>query len=137
MQLVPLNISKANKMLGREFSYMLPVVGGHRVGRTLGSPTINQLFPDGFVVPRFGVYASRVCVDGKIYRSVTNIGVRPTIEDNTLLSETHIFGYENDLYGRDIEVFLRGFIRGEVKFGSTDELKAQIKKDASLALQYT
>ncbi len=127
------DVKTANRMLGRAFSYTLEVVGGYRRGRILGAPTINQNFPENFAVPRFGVYVSETVVGGSSYRSVTNIGVRPTITDNRLLSETHIFGFSGDLYGRRIEVRLLDFIRPEKKFASFEELSEQIKIDADKA----
>lgn len=124
------NIEKANYMLGREFSYKIEVVSGDKRGRMLGYPTINQFFPENFVTARFGVYASKVNIDGKWYPSVTNIGVRPTINTKSLRSETCILGYSGNLYGREIEVYLLSFIRDEKKFESLDELSAAIKSDA-------
>lgn len=123
------DIELANSMLGREFGYTLTVVHGDHLGRELGCPTLNQLFPDGFIVPKYGVYSSRTCVDGVWYRSVTNIGIRPSFENDEQRSETHIIGYCGDLYGREIEVRLLSYKRGEMKFNSLDELKAQLEKD--------
>ncbi len=122
-------ISLANAMLGREFGYKLEVVHGDELGRTLDCPTINQLFPEGMIVPGYGVYASRACVDGVWYSSVTNIGRRPTFESDQQRSETHILGYCGDLYGRQIEVRLLRYIRGEMKFDSLPALKSQLVKD--------
>lgn len=124
------NIEKANRMLGRSFSYKIEVVSGDRRGRLLGYPTINQFFPDGFVTARFGVYASKVQIGKKWYAAVTNIGVRPTINTKSLRSETCILGFSGDLYGMEIEVFLLDFIRDEVKFENLDDLSAAIKADA-------
>ena len=126
-------IELANKMLGRDFGYTLEVVHGDELGRTLDCPTLNQLFPDGMIVPAYGVYASRTCVDGVWYRSVTNIGRRPTFESDQQRSETHILGYCGNLYGKQVEVRLQRYIRGEMKFDSLDELKNQLKKDKSEA----
>ncbi len=123
------DIELANKMLGREFGYTLEVVHGDNIGRSLDCPTINQLFPEGFIVPKYGVYASRTCVDGNWYRSVTNIGRRPSFENDEQRSETHIIGYDGDLYGKSIEVCLQKYKRAEMKFNSLDELKAQLEKD--------
>lgn len=122
-------IESANEMLGREFGYMLEVVHGDHLGRSLNCPTINQLFPEGLIVPKYGVYDSRTCVDGIWYRSVTNIGRRPSFENDEQRSETHIIGYDGDLYGKSIEVRLQKYKRGEMKFNSLDELKAQLEKD--------
>lgn len=123
------DIELANRMLGREFGYTLTVVHGDHLGRKLGCPTLNQLFPDGFIVPKYGVYSSRTCIDGVWYRSVTNIGIRPSFENDEQRSETHVIGYCGDLYGKEIEVRLVSYRRGEMKFNSLDELKAQLEKD--------
>lgn len=120
---------RANEMLGREFSYCLEVVHGDKIGRTIGCPTINQLLPCGFIVPKYGVYRSVTEVDGKLYRSVTNIGIRPSFESDQQRSETNIIGFNGDLYGRFIEVRLQEYKRGEKKFNTLDELKAQLDKD--------
>lgn len=126
-------IELANKMLGRDFGYTLEVVHGDELGRTLDCPTLNQLFPDGMIVPKYGVYASRACVDGKWYRSVTNIGRRPSFENDQQRSETHILGYCGDLYGKSIEVRLQRYIRGEMKFSSLGDLKKQLARDKQAA----
>ena len=122
-------IVQANEMLGRPFGYCLEVVHGDEIGRKLDCPTLNQLFPEGMIVPKYGVYASKACVDGVWYRSVTNIGRRPTFENDQQRSETHILDFCGDLYGKQIEVHLLRYIRGEVKFTSTNELRAQLEKD--------
>lgn len=123
----------ANAMLGRPFGFDFTVVGGDRRGRKLGAPTINQFFPDGFVVPKFGVYASKTLVEGRWRPSVSNIGLRPTIGTQSLRSETFIMDFSGDLYGQKIEVALLHFLRGEVQFGSLDALRAQIAADARAA----
>lgn len=124
-------IELANKMLGRNFGYCCEVINGDKRGRTWGFPTANQKLPEALVTPAFGVYESLVTVDGETYRGVTNIGLRPTVGDEKVLSETHILGYEGDLYGRYVDVRLIRFIRNEQKFGSFDELKLQIQSDVS------
>lgn len=122
-------------MLGRYFCYAFPVVHGDERGRLLGSPTINQFFAPGFQVPRFGVYASFTYVNGRRYPSVTNIGVRPTVGAGGVRSETHILGFDGDLYGRTVPVAPVAYLRGERRFASFDELSAQIAADREAALQ--
>lgn len=128
-------IARANELLGDFFSYDLVVRHGDGVGHTLGFPTINQHFPEDFIVPRFGVYASRVKLGDKYYPAVTNVGIRPTVEGDSMRSETCIIGFSGDLYGKKVEVSLLDYIRGEVKFPSLDELKAQVEKDKITALK--
>ena len=123
-------IPLANAMLGREFRYKSTVVSGHQRGRLIGAPTINQHFDKNFVLPQKGVYASITVVDGKEYPSVTNIGLRPSFENEDFRSETCILGFAGDLYGQDIEVRLLEYLRDEIKFDSMEKLSAQIEKDA-------
>ena len=130
------DVRTANKMLGRYFSYDFKVVHGDARGRILGSPTINQFFSDNFTVAEYGVYASFTIVNGKKYISVTNIGVRPTIEgESEKRSETNIVGFDGDLYGQNIEVFLVEKLRGEMAFKSLDELSARISADREKATE--
>ncbi len=112
------NIEEANTLLGYELWYRLPVVRGNEIGRRLLSfPTINQIIPPTNVIPRFGVYKSFVQLDGRNYRGVTNIGVKPTIENRRdgggVVMETHIIDFDEDLYGQNVSVSLCSFIRPE------------------------
>lgn len=122
-------IEKANAMLGFCFSYDFTVKKGDGLGRVLGSPTINQGFPEDFIKPRYGVYASRVILDGVQYPAVTNIGVRPTVADSPMRSETCILDFSGDLYGKNVEVSLLRFIRDEIKFPDLEALSKQIERD--------
>ena len=125
------DIPLANAMLGREFRYKSTVVSGHQRGRLIGAPTINQHFDKNFVLPKKGVYASVTVVDNTEYPSVTNIGLRPSFENEDFRSETCILGFSGDLYGQDIEVRLAEYLRDEIKFDSMEKLSAQIEKDAA------
>lgn len=122
-------IEKANTMLGFCFSYDFTVKKGDGLGRVLGFPTINQGFPEDFIVPRYGVYASKVLLDNKWYPAVTNVGVRPTVANSSMRSETCIFDFSGDLYGKNVEVSLLRFIRDEIKFSDIDALSQQIERD--------
>ena len=124
------DIPLANSMLGREFRYRLIVSDGDHRGRLMGAPTINQHFEPGFIHPKRGVYASMTVLDGKIYPSVTNIGLRPSFENEDYRSETCILGFEGDLYGQIVEVRLLQFIRSEIRFDSMEDLGKQIRNDA-------
>lgn len=132
------DIQSANKMLGRNFSYNLTVVHGDARGRVLGSPTVNQFFTEDFTVPDYGVYASVTTVEGKRYPSVTNIGIRPTIDDeNHKRSETNIVGFDGDLYGQKVKVELIEKLRGEIKFSSLKSLSEQISADRQKSIEIT
>lgn len=117
----------AARLLGRPYSYDFAVAPGRRLGRSIGVPTINQYFESGLLVPRHGVYASFVRLEGRVLPCVTDIGVRPTVDENSPpLSETCILGYDGDLYGQRVEVRLLRFLRPETRFASVEELKRAI-----------
>lgn len=130
------NIEIANEMLGRPFTYDFEVADGDKRGRKMGFPTINQYFPESFIVPKYGVYASQAYVDGEWYYAVTNIGIRPTIGSSKPRSETHIIGFSGNLYSDRIPVALLSHLRDEIRFNSLDELILQIKKDKKKAVAY-
>lgn len=120
---------KANSLMTEPFSYTAPVIRGDERGRTLGFPTANQKYPEVLIPVRFGVYKSSAVINGKAYSAITDIGVRPTFKTDYIISETFIKDFSADIYGREMRVSLLGFIRGEIKFSSAEELAAQIKKD--------
>lgn len=127
------DIRTANFLLGEPFCYRLTVEHGNELGRTWDFPTINQRLPKGIVTPVFGVYGSYVKAGDKLYRGLTNIGIKPTVEkikkENSPLAETYILDFEGDLYGQTAELTLRFFVRHERKFDSFEELKNQIERD--------
>ena len=128
-------IVRANELLGYRFGYRLPVIHGNELGRTWDFPTINQLLPEELVKPRFGVYASRVKIDGRAYTGVTNIGIKPTVmREQPPLAETYIIGFNGDLYGRTVQVSLERFIRPERRFADIAELRGQIARDTEEAM---
>lgn len=122
-------IEKANTMLGHPFSYDFVVRKGDGRGRTIGFPTINQFFPQDFIVPKYGVYASVTRVGTKKYPSVTNVGIRPTVSMDSMRSETCILDFSGDLYGKRVEVSLIKYLRGEIKFPNVQALRQAIAKD--------
>lgn len=132
------DIETANRFLGHPHTLSDTVHSGYHLGTDLGAPTINMYFPDGVLVPRHGVYATRVIIeDGSGYIAVTNVGIRPTVSSSGRVSvESHLLDYSGNLYGRQARVEFYAFLRGEVKFGSYEELAAQIKKDAASARAY-
>ena len=123
-------IPLANRLLGRNYGIDFPVTDGKKLGRTLGFPTINQVYPHGCTLPRFGVYLTKAYINGKNYYGVTNVGIKPTVTDTPLPSaETTLLDFEGDLYGEKINLEFLEFIREEKKFNSIDELKKQIETD--------
>ncbi len=131
------DIKKANLLLGYDFGLNSESVKGNGIGSKIETPTINLNFEKGIILPKFGVYASKVTIDGKIYTGVTNIGIKPTVGNRNLPNcETWLPKYSGDnLYGKTIDVRLKEFIRPERKFDSLDELKAEIKNNGSRALE--
>lgn len=130
-------ISKANEMLGYKYGYKIEVEHGFERGRTWNFPTINQKIPKGLVLPRFGVYCSKVLIDGKWYTGVTNIGIKPTVHVNTApLAETFIIDYEGDLYGRKLELRLFEFVRPEKTFESFEALRDEISRNTEYTKNY-
>jgi len=132
------NIERANEFLGHPHVFTDIVRYGYRLGRTLGTPTINMCFQDGVLIPAFGVYATRVYLDdGSEHQGVTNVGVRPTVDNSSqTTAETHILNYQGNLYGRQVRIEFFTHLRREIKFAGIDELKAQIHKDCNAALRY-
>ncbi|MCR5208054.1 MAG: hypothetical protein K6C14_06205 [Eubacterium sp.] len=124
-------INKVNDMLGYNFTFESTVVEGDKRGRKIGFPTINQSLPEGLCVPKYGVYESRAEVGGKMLKSVTNIGIRPSFRLDTPVSETHIPGFDGSLYGKTVRIELLKYLREEKTFSSLDELKKQLTYDKS------
>ncbi len=120
---------KAALMLGRNYSFSSEVIHGDQRGRELGFPTANQEIDDRLVVPKYGVYETLVTVNGKKYRGVTNIGIRPTYLLDTVLSETNILGFSGDIYSKEITVELVKYLREERKFSSAESLINQLNDD--------
>ena len=128
------NVALANKLLGRNFVFDFPVVQGDGRGHKMKIPTVNQLFPDKFIIPKLGVYASFADIGGKELPSVTNIGTCPTFDGTELRSETFIIGYDGDLYNRKISVSLTDYLRPEKKFEDQQALVCQINRDIQSSL---
>lgn len=124
------DLQTANRLLGRRYFISGEVMHGFSIGNTLGFPTANQEIAVNRLVPKHGVYATLTEIDGTVYRSVTNIGIKPTIAGKRWpLSETHIIGYHGDIYGRNIKVSFLEFLRPEQKFSGLEQLKEQILQD--------
>lgn len=129
-------VNLSRRMLGRPYGIEGQIIHGAQRGRTIGFPTAN-LKPRNRVVPKFGVYATAALINGRWRRSITNVGVRPTFENESEPSiETYVFDFDGNLYGNVLRVRFLHRLRDEKKFGGIDELKAQIQKDTRRALLY-
>ncbi|MDR3180330.1 MAG: bifunctional riboflavin kinase/FAD synthetase [Prevotellaceae bacterium] len=132
------DVKTANEYLGYQYGLQGVVVEGSKMGRQLGFPTANmQLYEPLKQLPADGVYAVLVTVARREYRGVMNVGVRPTLKTAPIrVIETHIFDFDEDIYGQPIEVRLVQRIREERRFNSLDELKQQIAKDKESSFPY-
>ncbi|MCR4655730.1 MAG: bifunctional riboflavin kinase/FAD synthetase [Lachnospiraceae bacterium] len=134
-EIVSGSIEKANRMLLMPYMFYGEVVHGRRLGRTIGMPTVNLLPEPDKLMPDSGVYYSGTKYAGRDYRSITNIGVKPTVvrhngKDKPVMGvETYIYDFDREIYGDELFVSLYHFVRPERKFSSVDALKAQMKKD--------
>jgi riboflavin kinase/FMN adenylyltransferase len=130
------DLESAAKYLGRDFTILGTVTEGRQLGRRLGFPTAN-LQAHNELFPPDGVYAAKAWFREQLYGGVVNIGIRPTIEnqggERTL--ELHLFDFDQQIYGEDIEVSFLKYLRAEQKFAGVDELQVQIRRDAELARQ--
>lgn len=108
------------------------VIHGAQLGRRMGFPTANIDARDLTGIEN-GVYRSQVTTaDGTVYRAMSNIGIRPSVDGRCRLLETHLFGFSGDLYGHMIKIELIDKIRDEIHFASIDELRNQLELDADL-----
>ena len=123
-------MADARRLLGRNYQIRGQVrVGKQRGGKEIGFPTANLKFADEDLVPRYGVYVSQVICDGKCYGGVLNIGCNPTFGEQSVVAETHIFDFNEDIYGKPIKINLLRFLRDETRFNGVAELAAQIARD--------
>ncbi len=120
----------AGRLLGRPWFVIGSVIKGAQKGRTVGMPTAN-ICPNGICLPKNGVYATLTTLpSGERLPSVTNVGVRPTVSDGRGVTvETHIMGYDGDLYGQEIKVEFLSFLREERQFASLSDVFSAVKSD--------
>jgi riboflavin kinase/FMN adenylyltransferase len=147
------DIESANQLLGYSFFFSGQVMEGRRLGRTIGFPTANlQVGSPDKLIPGDGVYAVEVeIVDagsvsltapgtgaspfgGNRWKGMMNIGMRPTVDGRERTIEVNIFDFNEDLYGRELRVFVNKYLRGEEKFNGLDALKAQLARDKQNSL---
>lgn len=128
------NIAKANELLGRPFQISNIIVQDKMLGRTLGFPTANMIPNESVLLPKDGVYATTVTIGDKEYKSMTSIGTNPTIGEESERIETHIIGFDGDLYDKSLTIKFIERIRDNVEFGSLDELQQQLEDDKKLRI---
>jgi riboflavin kinase/FMN adenylyltransferase len=124
----------AARLLTRPFTVRGPVIHGDKRGRDLGYPTAN-IDMGSYLRPRFGIYAvsARVVASGQVLHGAANLGVRPSFDPPREVLEPHFFDFSGDLYGQDLDIAFRHFLRPEAKFASLEALKAQMEADCEEA----
>ena len=123
-------MADARTLLGRYYQIRGEVqLGQQRGGKEIGFPTANLHMDEDDLIPKMGAYVCQVMCDGKCYGGVLNIGVNPTFDEKRLVAETHIFDFDQDIYGKPIKINLLRFLRSEQKFSGIEELSNQIAKD--------
>ena len=147
------DIARANEFLGYDYFFDGLVIEGNRLGRTIGFPTANlHIDSEEKLIPGNGVYAVEVEIVGSgewgvrsknlivnrqssivHLKGMMNIGVRPTVDGKKRMIEVNIFDFDEDIYGQTLRVYLKHYLRGEVKFNGLDELKEQLAKDRELS----
>ena len=132
-------MERANDFLGHPHTLTNRVAHGKRIGgSTLGFPTVNLRVPQGVIIPAFGVYATKVWFDGQCRWAVTNVGVRPTVQDNDnrVTVEGFILDFDGDLYGHEIRMEFFRHLRPEQKFSSMQALSDEIRRNAQQTRDY-
>ena len=123
----------ANKDLERNFSVAGKVIKGDQRGRTIGIPTANLEYPLNTIIIPYGVYAVETIVEGNTYFGIVNFGIRPTFNKDKPIVEAYLFDFDNDIYGKNIEILFHKQIRQEKKFNDIKELLNQINIDIAEA----
>lgn len=131
------DMERATRYLGHPHTLTDTVGYGYRIGRSIGAPTINTGIPEGVIVPKHGVYATRVWLPEGPKPAVTNVGVRPTFDnDDHLTVESNILDFSGKLYGSQVRLEFLSFLREEIRFPSPEALGLQIQKDIAATKAY-
>lgn len=131
------DMERAERLIGEAYSVCGVVAHGKKLGRKLGMPTVNLLPEKEKLLPPYGVYFSEVSVGERVYKGITNIGCKPTVNDEKQAGvETYLYDFAQDIYGKEITVRLFSFHRPEKKFESVDALKKQMATDIAEGRYY-
>lgn len=136
-------LDTANNYLGYDYFFEGLIIEGNKLGRTIGYPTANlQIMDADKLIPGNGVYAvtCELIDENKnatpLLKGMMNIGLRPTVDGTKRTIEVNIFDFDEDIYGKTLRVYLKKYLRGEVKFNGLDALKTQLAKDKEMSLQH-
>ena len=131
------DVEKANMLLAANYSITETVVKGKQLGRKLGLPTINQNTKNKDLILKNGIYSTICTIDNDKYYGITNVGIRPTVDNNQVKNiETHIINFQGDCYGKKVKIEFVSRVRDEIKFNNVEELKSQIQRDIQTAKDY-
>ena len=132
------DVEAAHTLLGRYYSIKGEIRQGNQIGRTISRPTANLKYSKDQLIPKRGVYFTYCRIKGKLYRAVTNIGYRPTVNSNVgdVTCEAHILDFDESVYGEMAEIMFCKFAREEREFSDVSELSAQINRDVAAAESY-
>ncbi|WP_270939804.1 bifunctional riboflavin kinase/FAD synthetase [Romboutsia lituseburensis] len=129
------SLDKVRQYLGYNYQLEGRVIHSKKLGRTIGFPTANLESDNNMVIPKNGIYATKVYVEDKTYFGATNVGYNPTVNGKSLSIETNILEFDEDIYGKNIKVEFLERIRDEKKFSSLEELKNQLGKDTNYVFE--
>ena len=130
-------MERARAFLGHPHILTGTVAHGKKLGSVLGFPTVNLSVPEGVITPAHGVYATRIAVDGIYYPAVTNVGIRPTVDDGDRVTvEGFLLDFDGDLYGKQVQVEFCKFLRPEEKFASYEALRDEVMRNAQQTRTY-
>ncbi|HZJ58375.1 MAG TPA: bifunctional riboflavin kinase/FAD synthetase [Clostridia bacterium] len=130
------HMKKVSMVMGSHYTINGRVIYGYGRGKGLGFPTANLEFDVRKVIPKYGIYFTRVGVDGTSYWGMTNVGINPTFNNKGLFIETHVLNYDGNLYGTKFKIEFLKRIRDEIRFTNVEDLKEQITKDIKWAKNY-
>ena len=124
-------VDEVKKYLGRNYTIEGMVIHAKQLGRTLGFPTANLKLQENLIIPKRGIYATKVHIGDEVYVGATNIGYNPTVNGEKMSVETNILQFDKDIYGKTIKLEFLERIRDEKKFKDLNELKIQLKMDTN------
>lgn len=124
-------VDEIKNYLGRNYTIEGTVIHAKQLGRTLGFPTANLRLQENLIIPKRGIYATKVYIGNEVYAGATNIGYNPTVDGEKMSVETNILEFDKDIYGKTIKLEFLERIRDEKKFKDLNELKIQLKMDTN------
>ena len=122
-------IKKVNKSLPKDYFISGKIVEGKKLGRELGYPTANLDYSKEIIIPKDGIYKTKSIIKGKYFKSITSIGNNPTFNENIKTIETYIIDFNKNIYGENLKIIFKDFVRNQIKFENKEDLIDQMDKD--------